>query len=321
MDEEPNGCVLDALHTVATPDKVCVLSLPLTGTAATDMGSLEPITRLLLCALLLASVHITSSRMPTDHPSTLYPQLSSLGFLSCQTILPQSLPGFSHLAPLPKFMVGLALRNALENMGCLAEARALQTQLYRWGGVKATRGLIQHLKELQQADRSTHSQVSTEALVSALGLLALEQTGLGRVRRALPSEICENEREQGVYSLARLLPTVGTFYNLGTALYYAAYNCSDKAHQRGQEGTLDLGYDLLMGMLGLSGGPMGLAISTALKPVIKTGVQRLIQYYYAEQEASTPWPESSIQGLGGILAMSDSEETQTPALWSSKMAD
>lgn len=265
---------------------------------------------LLLCYLLLhsadATLHAKLTNVSKHLPSS--SQSPSSGSLSCQTLLPKSLPGFSHLAPLPKFLVGLALRSALDKVGCQAEAQAVQRQLYHWGGVNATQILIHHLQQLQEG-RTTERRVSVEALASALQLLAQEQAGPERARRSLPSENCENEREQGVYSIVRLLPGVGTYYNLGTALYYAAHNCSDKAHERGQDGAIDLGYDLLMAMAGLSGGPMGLAISAALKPTLKAGVQRLIQYYYSEKEVNTPPPETGTESLGGFLDVSDLEQT------------
>lgn len=84
------------------------------------------------------------------------------------------------------------------------------------------------------------------------------------------------------------LPAVGAYYNLGTALYYAFQSCSDIAKERGKDGAIDLGYDLLMAMAGLSGGPAGVVISAALRPAMKAGVQRLIQYYYGEKEVSVP---------------------------------
>ncbi|XP_012508195.1 PREDICTED: apolipoprotein F [Propithecus coquereli] len=267
---------------------------------------------LLLCCLLL--VDAISYRKQTNvlmHlPLSSGSQTPSSDPLSCQTMLPKSLPGFTHMAPLPKFLVGLALRNALEEAGCQADVRALQLQLYRWGGVNATRVLIHHLQRLQKG-RSTRRGVSVEALATALQLLASQQPGSHRGRRSLPTNNCENEREQGVYSILQLLPVVGTYYNLGTALYYAAQNCSDKAKERSQEGAIDLGYDLLMAMSGLSGGPEALVISAALKPALKAGVQWLIQYYHDEKEANIPQPETSMEGLVGTSDASDLEETTT----------
>lgn len=268
----------------------------------------------LLCYLLLHSVDAISYRKQTNVSMHLSSSLGSPPFfsdsLSCQILLPKSLPGFAHMAPLPKFLVGLALRNALEEAGCQPEAWALELQLYRWGGVNATLGLIHHIQGLQKG-RSIDSKVSVEALASALQLLAREQPGQKRVRRSFSTKDCENEQEQSVHNVVRLLPGVGTYYNLGTAFYYAIHNCSDKAKERGQDGVIDLGYDLLMTMAGLSGGPTGLVIGAALKPAVQAGVQQLIRYYYDEKETNIPQPETSKEGLWSTSAVSDLEEITT----------
>uniref|UniRef100_A0A8C2MSB9 Apolipoprotein F n=2 Tax=Cricetulus griseus TaxID=10029 RepID=A0A8C2MSB9_CRIGR len=268
------------------------------GCSAPDMHSLRLLMMAvqLLCCLLLCPVDAVSHREPTS-PSAMLPplalgyQLPSSDPLSCQVLLPKSLPGFTHMPPLPKFLVGLALRNALEEAGCQADVWALQRQLYRLGGVEATQALIHHLQELQKGGLEDQ-QVSVDALSSALQLLAWEQPGPKRVPRSLSNAACDNEREQSVHSVVGLLPAVGTYYNLGTALYYAIQNCSDKAKERGKEGALDLGYDLLMAMVGVSGGPAGVVISATLKPALKAGVQQLIRYYYDEKEVSLSLPET-----------------------------
>ncbi|KAL6075785.1 hypothetical protein STEG23_026523 [Scotinomys teguina] len=251
-----------------------------TGYVAPDMHRprliMMPI-QLLFC-LLLCPVDAISDRELT-RPSTMLPPTDSF---SCQILLPKYLPGFTHMPGLPKFLVGLALRSALEEAGCQADAWVLQLQLYQMGGVKATQALIHHLQELHKNGQRDW-QVSVDALSSALQLLAWEQPGPKRVQRSFSNMDCENEREQGVHDLVQLLPGVGTYYNLGSALYYATQSCSDKAKERGQDGAIDLGYDLLMAMVGLSGGPAGVVISGALKPAIKAGVQQLIQYYYDEK--------------------------------------
>lgn len=283
------------------------------GTLLQTMHSLRLIVKAiqLLCCLLLCRVDAISPGESAS-PSAMSPPLAwgyqspSSDPLSCQVLLPKSLPGFTHMPPLPKFLVGLALRNALEEAGCQADVRALQLQLYRLGGVEATQALIRHLQELQKGGHRDR-QVSADALSSALQLLAWEQPGPKRVPRSLPNAVCDNEQEQSVHNVVGLLPAVGTYYNLGTALYYAIQNCSDKARERGQDGAIDLGYDLLMVMLGASGGPGGVVISAALKPALKAGVQQLIRYYYDEKEASTPQPEITKDG-------SDFEETTMTAL-------
>ncbi|KAM9230332.1 apolipoprotein F isoform 2-T4 [Dugong dugon] len=274
------------------------------------MGGLRRImmpNTLLLCYLLLHPIDAISYGTQTKalmHLTSLGSQPPSSDFSFCQVLLPKSLPGFTHMAPLPRFLVGLALKNALEKAGCQAYAWIVEHQFYRLGGVKATQLLIRHLRGLQKG-RSVQGEVSVEALTSALQLLAREQPGPDRALRSLHTEDCEQEREQSVHSALHWLPAVGTFYNLGTALYYAAQNCLEKAKERGQDGAIDLGYDLLMTMAGLSGAPTGLLISAALKPAVKVGVERLIQYYY-EEETKTSLPETrgslvgttDVSGLG-----------------------
>ncbi|XP_069892560.1 apolipoprotein F [Dipodomys merriami] len=288
----------------------------LCGYFAPDMPSSKLVTtaiELLLCCLLLSPVDAISERKQANVskvylPSSLGPQLPSSDSLSCQTLHPKSLPGFNYMAPLPKFLVGLALRNALEEVGCHSDAWALQLQLFRLGGVNATQILIQHLQGLQKGNR-TKKEVSVEALASALQLLARDQPNPKRTPRSIPTVDCDNDQEQRVYNFLQLLPGVGTYYNLGTAMYYAVQNCSEKAKERGKEGTIDLGYDLLMYMAGASAGPAGIVISAALKPALKAGVHKLIEYYHAKTEVNTP----SKEGLRSTSDVSDWEYTITMA--------
>ncbi|XP_051032295.1 apolipoprotein F isoform X2 [Phodopus roborovskii] len=262
---------------------------------------LTVITTQLLCCLLQCPVDAIPHREPAS-PSTALPppalayQLPSPDPSSCRGLLPKSLPGFTQMPPLHQFLVGLALRNALEEAGCQADVWGLQLQLYRLGGVEATQALIHHLQELQKGGRRADRQVSVDALSSALQLLAWEQPGQKRVPRSISNSVCDNEQEQRVHNVVGLLPAVGTYYNLGTALYYAIQNCSDKAKERGEDGAIDLGYDLLMAMMGVSGGPAAVVISGALKPAMKAGVQQLIRYYYGEKEVNTPQPETTKDG-------------------------
>lgn len=248
-----------------------------------------PLKLLLCCYLLLQPVDNISygnqTNILTHPPSSLESWPPASGPLPCQTLLPKSLPGFAHMAPLPKFLVGLSLMIALKEAGCHADVQALQLQLYRQGGIHATQILTRHLQQLEKG-RNTERGVSVDALASALQLLAREQLGLERARRSIIQD-CDLKQEQEVYNIVQWLPKVGTYYNLGTALFYATQNCLDKAKERGQDGIIDLGYDLLMTTTGLVGGPMGLVLSTALKPAVKAGIERLIQYYH-EGEATQP---------------------------------
>lgn len=75
-------------------------------------------------------------------------------------------------------------------------------------------------------ERQKHRErVSVDALVFALQLMSKEQPGPQKAQH--PSKDCEYEQERSVHNIAQLLPGVGTYYNPGTALYYAAQNCSE----------------------------------------------------------------------------------------------
>ncbi|XP_012368349.2 apolipoprotein F [Octodon degus] len=306
-----------AAETTRSTEQLHFSVTKLCGYSAPGMCSLRLLIAVgfLLCYLLLHPVDAISYRKQTNVStplvSALGSQPSSSYPFSCLTLLPKSLPGFTYMTPLPKYLVGLALRNALEEAGCQAEVQALDFQLYRWGGLNATQVLIRHLQGLQKGG-SAENRVSIEALASALQRLNGDYSK--RIRRSPTTKDCENTQEEGIYNVIQMVPGVGTYYNLGTALYYAIQNCSDKAKERGKNGAIDLGYDLLTAMAGMSGGPMGLVISASLKPALKAGVEHLIQYYYKEKAASTPQTETSKASLWTTSYISDLEETVTTAL-------
>ncbi|XP_055976173.1 apolipoprotein F [Sorex fumeus] len=269
--------------------------------------------KLLLLYFLLHPVDAVSHGNQTNaqmHPPSSVGSWSPSSGLSCQTLHPKFLPGFTHMAPLPKFLISLPLLIALQEAGCQDNARALQLQLHRQAGVEATQILLGHLRELQKG-RSTGRRVSAEAEVSALQLLAQQQVGHERTPRSLPMKECENEEEQRVYKIVQMLPGVATFYNLGTALYYITQNCSDKAKERGQDGAIDLGYDLLMTVTGLSAGPTGLWVGTALKPAVKAGVHKLISSMTGGKEDAPPQEPEGL--VGGISDGRDVEGETTRA--------
>ena len=119
---------------------VCLWFLPSPVHSATNLRGLRLImlpVELLLCCFLLHTADALSSGNQTDvllHlPSPLKSSLTSSYPLSCQTLLPKSLPGFTQMAPLPRFLVSLPLMIALEKAGCQADGQVLQLQLYRQG--------------------------------------------------------------------------------------------------------------------------------------------------------------------------------------------
>ncbi|XP_043821051.1 apolipoprotein F [Dromiciops gliroides] len=217
---------------------------------------------------------------PLLPPLSLESQPPILGSLSCWNLLPESLPDFDRLAPLPRYLIGLALYITLEQAGCPTDARVLEQQLYRLGGVKVTETLIQQLQGLRGDRRGSESH---QVLFLILQFLGRNQR-LGRAPRSLSSAHCVHEKEQQVHSVIQFLPQVGSYYNLGMAFYYAAQNCMAQARERVQEAALDLGSDFLVGLMGITGGPAGILVGVPLRPVIKSGVQKLIEYYYSSRE-------------------------------------
>lgn len=104
-----------------------------------------------------------------------------------------------------------------------------------------------------------------------------------RNRRSTPVE-CVGEKERQVYAVVEWLPMVSTFYNFGTSIYYATQNCTDVAKERAVEGAMDLGYDAVIAMTGGAGGIVGMGISAAIKPGVKSGVRALISYFSQQKE-------------------------------------
>ncbi|XP_056653862.1 apolipoprotein F [Monodelphis domestica] len=243
----------------------------------------------LLCCFLLCPIMALPGRSQPKDPLSRESQLPILSPLPCRSLLPGSLPSFSRLDPLPRFLISLPLYLTLERAGCPADAHALRQQLYRLGGVKATETLLRQLRDLRGHGREKNNHW---VLFSILQLLGRGNKKSGRVSRSLSRAHCFDEKEQQVHSVIHFLPQLGRYYNLGTAFYYAAQDCSAQAWDRGQEAALDLGYDFLIGLSGITGGPGGVVASVALRPVFKAGVQRLIQYYSNKEEASSPSPST-----------------------------
>ncbi|XP_074126107.1 apolipoprotein F [Sminthopsis crassicaudata] len=290
---------------------------------------------MLLCGFLLYPVAAGSQpkTLPLP-PPTLDPQPPILSPLSCGDLLPESLPHFNHLAPLPRYLVSLALYIPLEQAGCPTDARNLRQQLHGLGGVKATETLLRQLHGLPGDKRDRKSERALLSMLQLLGRRPQRPGRSARTARSLSAPHCISEKEQRVHSIIQLLPQVGSYYNLGTAFYYAALNCTAQAWERGQEAGLDLGYDLLVGLMGVVGGPVGVAAGVVLRPVVKSEARRLIEYYYSNKEelASpplSPGPSGQDWGLtpgaGGrptedhgpsSSELGAEEVTEAPSLWS-----
>ncbi|KAM8977918.1 apolipoprotein F isoform 2-T2 [Sarcophilus harrisii] len=267
---------------------------------------------MLLCGFLLCPITaLPAGSQPKTlppPPPTLDPQAPIVSPLSCWDLLPESLPDFNHLAPLPRYLVSLALYTPLEQAGCPTDAHHLRQQLNRLGGVKATETLLRQLQGLPGNKRDKKSDRVLFSILQLLGSRTERPGRSGRTMRSLSAPDCVSEKEQRVHSIIRFLPQVGSYYNLGTAFYYAALNCTAQAWERGQEAGLDLGYDFLVGLMGVVGGPVGIVAGVALRPVVKSEARKLIEYYSSSKALGSTAPSWQDWGVSPETGSSAKED-------------
>ncbi|XP_045409588.1 apolipoprotein F-like [Lemur catta] len=165
-------------------------------------------TVLLLCCVLLSLVaafpintqngalNFQPSFTETGHPSNMLSgQIPIPDPRTCQDLL-HTAPS---LAPLPEYLTSLALRVALEEVGCPTEAHILQLQLIRMGGKDTTETLIRESQKLNGKE----GVGNTNTILRDLG----ESPGeLRRVQRAVTlPEACTSEHGQVLYETAALI--------------------------------------------------------------------------------------------------------------------
>ncbi|XP_051856246.1 apolipoprotein F isoform X1 [Antechinus flavipes] len=153
---------------------------------------------MLLCGFLLYPVTAAGSQPKTlpPGPPTLDPQAPIVNPLSCWDLLPESLPDFNHLAPLPRYLISLALYIPLEQAGCPTDAHNLRQQLNRLGGVKATETLLQQLQGLPRDKKDKKSDWVLFSILQLLGRRTERLGRSGRIIRSLSATDCVSEKEQ-----------------------------------------------------------------------------------------------------------------------------
>ncbi|KAM3877851.1 uncharacterized protein apof [Diretmus argenteus] len=104
-----------------------------------------------------------------------------------------------------------------------------------------------------------------------------------RVRRS-PRRNCVNKKEQRVYNVVEWIPAISTLYNLGTAVYYAAVNCSETAKERAILSAVDLGTDALMAVTGGAAGVAGYVLGAGVKTGVKAGIKYLLSSMKHEED-------------------------------------
>lgn len=105
--------------------------------------------------------------------------------------------------------------------------------------------------------------------------LLITRTSGQRMKRS-PQRTCINKDEERVYKVMEWIPVVSTFYNLGTAVYYASVNCSATAKERAILSAVDLGTDAVMVATGGTAGVAGYALGAGVKTGVKAGVKYML---------------------------------------------
>ncbi|NXX31480.1 APOF protein, partial [Nicator chloris] len=237
----------------------------------------------------------------------------SLG-IPCQTLRPDTLPGFSRLPPLPRGLARAALALALRGAGCAPQAEAEALELARELGTPTAAALLRGLARVPGAPaprplallllslaRPGGSACADPAQLRSpapgteptppLGRGVRESPGVrpcrGAVRRRREDEdACSPAREREAHWVLNWVPGVSIFYNLGTSIYFASQGCEAVASTRALEAAEDLGYAGLAALTGGLGGPVAMGVQLGLQPGLKAGVRALIGYFTSAGEPS-----------------------------------
>ncbi|NXD31709.1 APOF protein, partial [Spelaeornis formosus] len=229
--------------------------------------------------------------------------------LPCRTLLPESLPGFSRLPPLPRGLARAAMVLALHAAHCAHQAEAEALELARELGTPTAAALLRGLARLPGAPAPRPLALLLLSLARPGGSACADPTRLrtpaapgteptaafpwvrpcrGTVRRRRQDEddACSPQGEREAHRVAGWLPGVSIFYNLGTSVYFAFQGCEAAASTRALEAAEDLGYAGLAALTGGLGGPVAAGVQMALQPGLKAGVRALIGYFTSAGEPS-----------------------------------
>ncbi|XP_014748011.1 PREDICTED: apolipoprotein F [Sturnus vulgaris] len=234
----------------------------------------------------------------------------------CQTLGPDTLPGFSRLPPLPRGLARAALALALRGAGCAPQAEAEAQELVRELGTPTTTALLRGLARLPGTPAPRPLALLLLGLARPGGSACVDPTQLqtpvpgteptpplgrsirrspgvrlchGAVRRRREDEdtdACNPAGEQKAHQVIEWVPGVSIFYNLGTSVYFAFQGCKATASTRALEAAEDLGYAGLAALTGGLGGPVAMGVQMGLQPGIKAGVRALIGYFTSAGEPS-----------------------------------
>ncbi|NXQ37639.1 APOF protein, partial [Catharus fuscescens] len=227
----------------------------------------------------------------------------------CQTLGPDTLPGFSRLPPLPRGLARAALALALHGAGCAPQAEAEAQELVQELGTPTATALLQGLARLPGAPAPRPLTLLLLGLAHPGGSACVDPTRLQppvsgteptppsdrglpgvrlcrRRRQDEDTDACSPPGEQRAHQVLEWVPGVSIFYNLGTSVYFAFQGCKATASARALEAAEDLGYAGLAALTGGLGGPVAMGVQMGLQPGIKAGVRALIGYFTSAGEPS-----------------------------------
>ncbi|CAN8207219.1 unnamed protein product [Coccothraustes coccothraustes] len=228
----------------------------------------------------------------------------------CQTLHPDTLPGFSRLPALPRGLARAAMTLALLKAGCAPQAEAEALELARELGTPTAAALLRGLARLPGAPAPRPLALLLLSLALSPGGSACADPPTpgteptpppsrdsrefprvrpcrGAVRRRREDEdACSPPGEREAHRVLDWVPGVSIFYNLGTSVYFAFQGCEATASTRALEAAEDLGYAGLAALTGGLGGPVAMGVQLGLQPGLKAGVRALIGYFTSPGEPS-----------------------------------
>ncbi|XP_037704105.1 apolipoprotein F-like [Choloepus didactylus] len=210
---------------------------------------MTPVLLFLCCVLLspIAAFPRNAQKGDLTFPSPFTEPETPPNVLSSQTPLPypKSCQDLLHktpsLAPLPEYLSSLALRVALEEVGCPTEAHILELQLFKMGGKDTTETFIREIQKHKAAEWDSDIKTILRDMVGSPG-------DLGRVRRS--ATIPEECKEEGwvFYETAKLLIEFAEKLppsELVTEFKNTAVNVTQKCTLESWEHVLEVGEKLM----------------------------------------------------------------------------
>lgn len=200
---------------------------------------------LLLCCVFLFPV-AAFPRSAQNEALTLQPSFTETGYptqeLSSQFPLPDPstcqdlLHTVPSLSPLPEYLSNLALRVALEEVGCPTEAHNLQLQLVRVGGKDLTETLVRESQKRTPKERTGNNK----AILRDFGGVSEE---LRRVQRSVTlPEVCTSGHGWVLYKTAALmiefaekLPSTELVREFKTSAINVTQKCTDESWEHLEE--------------------------------------------------------------------------------------